>query len=170
MNIFEKILNHKNKRYLLQEILNETAYFLCESLYQIGLWKNPKEAGENLKKIVETYLSTQRRIEYEHLQKRKTLKEFLSDEETATRTMDYLVKTLTGGNSSLPEINVISLWIALDEKEEEFNSFYEELKKEEPLSIGEALTAYWLYYSYLQKKIKELDSEKEDFYNDELSK
>jgi hypothetical protein len=162
MNIFSEILGHKNKRYLLQEILNETAYFLCESLCQTGMWKEPQEAGENLRKIIETYLSTQMRIEYEHWQKRKTYKEFLSDEETATLAMDYLVKTLTGGNSSFPELNVLSLWITLDEREEEFKSFFEELKKEEPLTMREALTAYWLYHFQEKKEPKQPSTEKEN--------
>jgi hypothetical protein len=169
MDILEKVLSHKNKRYLLQEILNETAYLLYHSFYQTGMGKNPKETGENLRRIVETYLSTQRRIEYEHWEKRKTYKEFLSDEETVNRTMDYLLKTLMEGNGSFPELNVIVLWIALDGKEEEFNSFYEDLKKEEPMTMGEALTAYWLYHSYQKKEPRQPDFRKEDSAENEVS-
>jgi hypothetical protein len=76
--------------------------------------------------------------------------------------MNYLVKTLIGKDGSLPELNLISIWIALNRKEEEFSSFYEELEKEETLTMGEALTAYWLYYSYPRKEPKTHDSEKED--------
>jgi len=162
MNIFEEIINHKNKKYILQEILNETAYFLYESFYMTSMWKSKKEAQEGLKEIVETYLSTHRRIEYEHFSEKKSYKDFLSDEETIHRAMNYLVKTLIGKDGSFPELNLISIWIALNRKEEEFSSFYEELKKEETLTMGEALTAYWLYYSYPGKEPKTHNSEKED--------
>jgi len=140
-----EILNHPNAKTLVVEILNETAFFLCDAISELDIWESPDEAKKNLRRILEEYLTTQNRLSHERSASRKTYKEFITDEETARSAMFYLLNTLSGKCEGNFPVAIIAFWIALQKKEEAFKEFAKEINEIEPCNLKESLYAFWIY-------------------------
>ncbi len=137
-----RIVKHPNVKFLILELLNGTASFLFRVLSSLN-GKGIEEVKGNLRETIEGYLCAQKNLAGFHLSERKTLKDFLDDERTLESTMAYLLKTFSSRYGDAFPLIVIALWISLERKEEQFEEFVR--SAEEPLSLNEALYAFWVF-------------------------
>jgi len=135
--IVAKIVNHPNAKWMIFELLNQNAPFVYQTLASLNGESDTEVIKTDLQRILYEYLNTQNRLS----PSRKHFSEFLTQDETISSCMIYLLNTLYNRYRDKSLYAFIAIYIALERKEEDYRKFYQ---ANQPITHRQALYSFWL--------------------------
>ena len=142
------VIEHKNARDFIRELLNGTNAWLFDTLAELETGKKPDEVRAKISSLVRDYLETLYRLQRQYSITYQSYIDFLQkDKETPKNVMAYLLKTFRTRYDSAFLPASIALLIALERKEGDYKRFQKELMKAEstPISPAETLTTFYAF-------------------------